>query len=130
MTFKTFTTLTSARTAIKNAGLSGMTVRYDDSFGKFIGAKRFQPVVLCDLAADKQEAERRGFKAEMKFRDVIPGATVELKPEFVVESNGLAVVKAVLDDIDGGIFLDRPLDGSRYWNIEALNLIAREEEAA
>lgn len=32
------------------------------------------------------------------------------------EDNSTAIVKALLPDIEGGLFMDRDLRGCRYWN--------------
>lgn len=65
MNFKSYKTLTSARAAIKKAGLGAMNVRYDDVTGKFAGAKNIQPVVICELLVDVNEVQNRGFRAEL-----------------------------------------------------------------
>lgn len=126
--FKTYKSLSSARAAIRKAGLGAMVVRYDNNTDHRI--PHFTPVVLCDLIEDTHEVESRGFKAEIKRTTIREGATVELKPGVTGSEPGLAVVKAMLDDIEGGVFLDRPLGGCRYWNVEDLNLIAPEVEDA
>ena len=126
--FNTYTTIASARSAIRRAGLAAMIVRYDNATGRFAGAKSVLPVVLCDLVEDVFEVQSRGFSAEIKRTEIQQGATVYLKPGVTGTAPGLAVVKAMLDDTEGGVFLDRPLGGCRYWNTEDLILIAREEE--
>lgn len=129
---KSYLNLDDAKRAIKRAGLHAMTVRYDDVTGSYRGAKNILPVVLCDLVEDKREVESRGFKADMKRKTFSEGATVRLNDrEPGAKATDLAVLQRFLgDDIPGGVFLDRPLCGTRYWNVSALTLIAPEEEDA
>jgi hypothetical protein len=39
------------------------------------------------------------------------------------ENNRSAVIRGLLTDIKGGVFLDRDLHGCRYWNINDLQLV-------
>lgn len=129
---RSYLDLDQAKRAIKRAGLHAMTVRYDDVTGSYKGAKNILPVVLCDLPEDKREVEERGFKAVMKHKRFAEGATVRLKDrEPGAKPTDLAVIQRFLgDETPGGVFLDRPICGTRYWNVEALILIAPEEEDA
>ena len=45
------------------------------------------------------------------------GDTVRLKNS---KKAGTAVVRVLLTNIEGGVKLDRPLDGFKYWNVEEL----------
>lgn len=39
------------------------------------------------------------------------------------QDNRTATVKALLTDIEGGLFMDRDLRGCRYWNVEDVVLV-------
>jgi hypothetical protein len=39
------------------------------------------------------------------------------------ENNKTAIVRAVLEDIEGGVQTDRDLCGLRYWNAEDLEVV-------
>lgn len=45
-------------------------------------------------------------------------------PEFR-EDNRTAKVKALLTDIDGGLYMDRDLHGCRYWNVEHVQVVKK-----
>lgn len=57
------------------------------------------------------------------------GDTVKLKSSIGVkvpegrEANPTAVIKTLLTRIEGGVFLERDLMGSRYWNVADLHKI-------
>lgn len=124
---RTYASLHTAKKAISKAGLDALYVRYDE-----ISGKRIQPVVLCDLVEDQREAIRRGFKAEHKPLDFCVGATVYVKDSVAVAKRGeLAVISRFLDTIGevsapGAVYLDRPIGGTRWWNISDLGLVVRE----
>lgn len=128
---KTYKSAAAAKKAIKDAGLGAMTVRYDKNGGRFGPLKDIIPVVLCDLPEDVVEARNRGFAAEIKRRQIEEGATVRLTTHAAVKKDReLAVVIGFLTEkAGGGVALDRPLEGVRYWTEDSLELIAREPEA-
>lgn len=57
------------------------------------------------------------------------GSTVKLKPSVKHdcpkgrEDNNSAKVLSFLDDIEGGVYLDRDLHGCKYWNVQELELL-------
>lgn len=128
MTPKTYKTIGAARKAVKDAGMAAMIVRYDDVTGRFGGAKNYQPVVLCDLPEDIHEVRRRGFVAEMKRTKIEEGATVTLKAGVTGYKKGeMAVVIGFLTEAaGGGVCLDRPLVGKKFWSEVSLELITPE----
>lgn len=53
------------------------------------------------------------------------GSTVRLKKHAGSQTE-TAKIKTLLTGVDGGVFLETPLDGSRYWNIDDLELMIRD----
>jgi hypothetical protein len=57
------------------------------------------------------------------------GTTVRLKPRLrkrlLAKKSETAKVKARLDDIEGGLRLDRPLDGFTFWNVKDLERVSK-----
>jgi hypothetical protein len=65
-----------------------------------------------------------GFKTERATRinqaNAILGKTVALRGN---RDAGTAIAKTLVDDVEGGIHLDKPLDGSRGWNVDDLEVV-------
>jgi hypothetical protein len=54
----------------------------------------------------------------MEGRMIQAGTMVRLKKAVADGDTAKAKVLALLTDIEGGLFLDKPLNGFRYWNIK------------
>lgn len=60
---------------------------------------------------------------------ITEGNVVRLKPEQAEGDTGTAMVIATLDpDIDGGLHLDRELNGFSYWNVADVEFVAETAE--
>lgn len=61
-------------------------------------------------------------------RNIHPGDTVRLR-KMHSRRKTRAVVECALSGNYGGVKLDRPLDGFRYWNVADLAFVKRAKEA-
>lgn len=55
------------------------------------------------------------------MRPIQPGDLVRLRKQ----RGRAAIVKGAYSDIEGGVFLDRPLSGFKSWNVCDLQLVRR-----
>ena len=125
---RSYMSLATAKKAIAAAGLAAMDVRYDNVTGSYRGAKKFQPVVLCDLLADKREVEDRGFRAELKHSRLDVGATVRLSDKIDRRGELAVVMSMPLDERNGRARLDRVIAGASYWPVSDLVVITPDVE--
>jgi len=123
---RTYASLATAKKAINAAELGREVVRYDPiGLGTAHRPARVKPVILCDTKERMLEVKRKGFAAEVKAGVFRQDATVRLKDEVPKEKPGeLAKIQRFVKSIDGGVYLDRRIGGTRWWNIEDLVLIA------
>lgn len=66
MKSRTYSTIHSAKRALRKAGLSVMAVAFDIEPANSLGRYRVVPVIQCDSADDVAEVSRRGFNAVLK----------------------------------------------------------------
>lgn len=122
---RTYSSLATAKKALRTFELSHMLVRFD-TFEPARNSKKFiRPVILCDEQVERRRVEEHGFAAELKQKDYCIGATVSLHPTVPAERHdGLAVIAHWLKQTaEGAVLLDRPLGGTKYWNIDSLVLV-------
>lgn len=115
---RTYASLRTAKIAVNREELGREVVRYDE-----MQEGRIKPVVLADDAKHAQTIKRHGFAAEIKPTSFCEGATVRLKDSVPKERMG-ELARIVRFQPKGGAYLDRPIGGTRWWNLKDLVLIA------
>lgn len=122
---RTYATLRTAKIAINKADLGREIVRYDKlGEDKAYRLARVRPVVLVDDERQAREVKSKGYAVEIKPTRFCEGATVRLKDSVPKQRMGeLAVIERFLND-SKGVHLDRPMGGTRYWDLKDLVLIA------
>jgi hypothetical protein len=122
----TYATLQTAKIAINREELGREIVRYDKlGDDKPHKLARVMPVVLVDDSKRAQQIKRMGFYCEVKPTQFCEGATVRLKDSVPKERMGeLATIVRFLTGKPAAAYLDRPIGGTRYWDLQDLVLIA------